>query len=1020
QAIVRDITERKQAEKALRKSRERLSLALYAANDGLWDWNIETGEVYFSPRYYTMLGSYEAWANLLDPDERDETEKKIRGYIERKSEGFEEEFHMRTKTGGWRWILSKGKVITRGANNEPIRMVGTHSDITARKEAEEILQESEQRFRDFFENAPIGFHIFGPDQIIVDINDAELEMIGYSRDAIVGKKTWAELIVPQQRDKFKKHWHNMTTKGHVKNLEYTLVHKDGHHINVILNASARFDKDGNVVNTRGSVLNITDRKKADNQLRQSEERYRTLVESVDLGITLIDADYNIIMANSTMGKLFDCEVSGLIGKKCYDKFEKRQEVCLHCPGEKAMETGQTEEVEAQGIRDDGSHFSVRIQAFPLFAEDGKPTGFIELVEDITERKRIERALQMIVEGSSSAVGPQFFQSLVKSLSFALGFKYALVGELTNKQPWTVQTLAVWADDDFIDNFEYILAGTPCENVVARKMCFHTSNTTERFPRDVLLKELGVVSYFGVPLFDAFDQPLGLLAVMHNEPVEDISRIESILKIFAARASAELERIRAELKVANIAKFPAENPNPVIRFSDDGTVLYHNKAASAILDMSQCRDADLTLYNLHKYVSKTLKSYEPLQAEITCCDKVFSLTFAPVANSGYVNVYGLDITARKRAEEETERIFNTTNYMICVADMDGYFRRINDSFEQILGYSSEELLTKPFFDFIHPDDIDKTKAVIEERLSRGVKAIGFENRYRCKNGEYKWLSWTSQPVVEEGVMYAIAYDITARKQAEQAQQRLNKELEVKNKELESILYAASHDLKSPLVNIQGFSHELSQSCQLVRSTLAGGGRTADMEKRMEVALNEDIPLALDYILTSSAKMDALLSGLLDISRLDTVTISVKAVDINAMMTNVIENIKYQITKADVELDIQSLPACLGDISQISRVFTNLLTNALKFLDKSRPGKIYIYGESRKDKNIYCVEDNGIGIAPEHRKKIFEIFYQLEPDKRKGDGLGLTIARSIIDRHNGNIWVESEVGKGTKFFVALPNV
>ncbi|MHC4439667.1 MAG: PAS domain S-box protein, partial [Planctomycetota bacterium] len=100
QAIVRDITERKRDEKALRKSRERLSLALNAANDGLWDWNIKTGEVYFSPRYYTMLGykfnefppSYEAWANLLDPDERDETEKKIRGYIERKSEGFEEEF----------------------------------------------------------------------------------------------------------------------------------------------------------------------------------------------------------------------------------------------------------------------------------------------------------------------------------------------------------------------------------------------------------------------------------------------------------------------------------------------------------------------------------------------------------------------------------------------------------------------------------------------------------------------------------------------------------------------------------------------------------------------------------------------------------------------------------------------------------------------------------------------------------------------------------------------------------------
>ncbi|MBW1764585.1 MAG: HAMP domain-containing histidine kinase, partial [Deltaproteobacteria bacterium] len=242
----------------------------------------------------------------------------------------------------------------------------------------------------------------------------------------------------------------------------------------------------------------------------------------------------------------------------------------------------------------------------------------------------------------------------------------------------------------------------------------------------------------------------------------------------------------------------------------------------------------------------------------------------------------------------------------------------------------------------------------------------------------------------------------------------------NKDLESILYAASHDLKSPLVNIQGFSYELGQSCELVRSAFAGKGKTVDTEKVVEIALNEDIPQALGYISASSAKMDSLLSGLLDISRLDNIAISVKSIDVNAMMANVIEHVKYQITKTGVQLDIKSLPGCVGDISQINRVFTNLLTNALKFLDKSRPGAIHLSGQSRDDHSVYCVEDNGIGIAAEHYEKIFEIFYQLEPDKRKGDGLGLTIAKRITERHNGRIWVESEVGKGSKFFVILPNV
>jgi signal transduction histidine kinase len=193
----------------------------------------------------------------------------------------------------------------------------------------------------------------------------------------------------------------------------------------------------------------------------------------------------------------------------------------------------------------------------------------------------------------------------------------------------------------------------------------------------------------------------------------------------------------------------------------------------------------------------------------------------------------------------------------------------------------------------------------------------------------------------------------------------------------------------------------------------------MEKGVEIALNEDIPNALDFILASSIKMDSLLSGLLDYCRLGTAAMNVRTIDMNTMMTDVSENIEYQIKETKAKVDIEPLLPCLGDPSQINRVFTNLLTNALKFLDESRPGQIRIYGRSQDDQSIYCVEDNGIGIAPEHQEEIFEMFYELEPEKRKGDGLGLTIARRIIDRHNGRIWVESEKGKGSKFFVSLPN-
>jgi len=151
---------------------------------------------------------------------------------------------------------------------------------TIRKRTEELieanrnLRETRERFRDFFKNAPVGFHIFGPDRKIMDINDAELEMIGYTKDEIVGKKTWADLILPEQETDFEGHWCDIIEKGQVQSLKYTLVHKDGRHIDVLLNASARFDEQGHLISTRGSVLNITERRRLEREFLNVIERER--------------------------------------------------------------------------------------------------------------------------------------------------------------------------------------------------------------------------------------------------------------------------------------------------------------------------------------------------------------------------------------------------------------------------------------------------------------------------------------------------------------------------------------------------------------------------------------------------------------------------------------------------------------------------------------------------------------------------------------------------------------------------
>jgi signal transduction histidine kinase len=116
----------------------------------------------------------------------------------------------------------------------------------------------------------------------------------------------------------------------------------------------------------------------------------------------------------------------------------------------------------------------------------------------------------------------------------------------------------------------------------------------------------------------------------------------------------------------------------------------------------------------------------------------------------------------------------------------------------------------------------------------------------------------------------------------------------------------------------------------------------------------------------------------------------------------------------------LPPCQGDQTQINQVFSNLLDNALKYLDSNRPGEIRVSGREESAEIIYSVEDNGIGIAEEHQESIYHIFHRLKPQHGSGDGLGLTIVRRVVDRHNGKIWVASLPGRGSTFYVALPTV
>ncbi|GFE62416.1 ATP-binding protein [Geobacter sp. AOG2] len=263
------------------------------------------------------------------------------------------------------------------------------------------------------------------------------------------------------------------------------------------------------------------------------------------------------------------------------------------------------------------------------------------------------------------------------------------------------------------------------------------------------------------------------------------------------------------------------------------------------------------------------------------------------------------------------------------------------------------------------------------------------------------------------------EIAERKITERQRDGLMVELQKKNKELEGIVYVASHDLRSPLVNVQGFSRKLAKSCVDLDELMAELAMDEAQQARVELILRESIPKSLGFITRSIEKMDSLLGGLLRLSRLGRTALCFETLDMRLLISNIIASVTYQIESTGAQVEVAPwLAPCLGDSVQVTQIFSNLLDNALKYRAVDRPLVVHIGSEMLDEGVRYCVEDNGIGIPREQQDKIWEIFHRLNPGDTQGEGLGLTLARRIADRLGGTIWVESEPGVGSRFYVVLP--
>jgi len=365
-------------------------------------------------------------------------------------------------------------------------------------------------------------------------------------------------------------------------------------------------------------------------------------------------------------------------------------------------------------------------------------------------------------------------------------------------------------------------------------------------------------------------------------------------------------------------------------------------------------------------------------------------------------------ARRQAEADIDRFFDLSLDMLCIANAEGYFIRLSPAFTRTLGWSLDELMSRPFLEFVHPDDRAGTLLEVERQIGRGEPVLEFQNRYQHQDGSWRLLSWKSTPHVD-GSLYAIARDVTDREQAAQALRRSHEELErrvlertaelqQRNRDLETLLYVSSHDLREPLRSIANFS-------QLLRERYG---------ERLD-------PKGIDYldrVVRAAHRMDQLMEDLLTLSRAQRLEMpyeDVRGEDlVKAALTQLDETIRRTGARVNVA---GAFPVFRVNRTWVTQALYNLIANALKF---HRPGAVpeidiapYRAVEDGSRLMGLVVRDRGIGVEPDQAQRIFQLFQRAVGREVSGTGAGLAIVQQIAQRHGGRAWVQSREGGGSEF-------
>ena len=1009
--------EQSRAQRAIREAEQRFQHVAQNMREIFWVTDLGNSRVmYVSPGYDHVWGRstqslYEqprSWAESIHPDDR----PRVTENLEQRREGVfnDLEFRIIRADGSIRWIRNRAFPI-RDAEGNPSRIAGLAEDITERKRAEEALRESEQRWRNLAEALPQLVWTDTPDGYCDYLSSQWEKYTGVPASEHMGSR-WMEALHPDDLERVRHCWTEAVAGRADYDVEFRIRRADGEYRWFKARGVPIRDSAGEIVKWFGTCTDITDLKRAEEALRESERRFRTFVDHAADAFFLTDEQGRILDVNRRACESLGYTRDELIGMTPFDfvdleptEVEDRIRHVL---------AGEAIAFESRHRRKDGTVFPVETRG-KSFREGGRQF-VVAMARDVTERKRLEEEvrrasarLELALRGSN--IG--FWDIDIPDGDLRNGRIYYVnvweqLGYEPPDSPKDQDTgMALVHPDDRAAHAEAVrryLAGETSEFEVESRVCHKDGSFRWMISRGVVVRDAGgkPIRFLGTGI-DITDRKRAEEALRESE--RQLDSLMGHLPGLAYRALADdhWTALFASKGVEELTGYPGDEFTSH-RLHYDDIMLPEDRPATREAVFTGLRER--RMYEVEHRIRHKDGSIRWIWAR-------GHGVFAPDGSLRFIEGLNLDITSRKQAEEalrESEERFRGTfeNAAVGIVHSDsvGHFLRVNEKFCAIVGYSREELLHKVYRDIVHPDELNAHIENYKSSFARNAPlAFGVERRFLRKDGTTGWLEGyiSYQHDASGRRVYAIAavLDISERKRLDEELRRAKESAEAANRAKDEFLANVSHEIRTPMNAILGMA-----------------------ELTLDTPLTDEQRSNLSIVLSSAEGLLSLINDLLDFSKIESGRLELEEADfsLRTVLNQTLRALALRAHKKGMELACQVEPdvpdGLVGDGNRLRQVLLNLIGNAIKFTEA---GEVIVRVRAPEtDRQAVVIDfeiaDTGIGIAPEKQQKIFQAFEQADSATTRrygGTGLGLTISSRLVEMMGGKITVQSEVSRGSTF-------